>query len=183
LSANDVFFFGSAAGDTGLADSTAFLVSGADITGVQAHQALASSNVPITDVFDINKDGQVSAADITLVQANQTVATTALIFLNVPAGGSLAPQSNAAPAASGDSAVASALASTSTGQMPPTIAPSTVNRLAILDSTQSATAKYFEQMADEGTPNDQSIVVDAVGAEAALSLEDHLLDSLLPVWD
>jgi hypothetical protein len=179
LSANDVFFFGNAVGDTGLADSTAFSVNSADITGVQAHQALASSNIPITSVFDLNKDGQVSAADITLAQANQTVATTALIFLNVPAVGAFAAQSSAAPAASGDSTVASALSSTSTSQMPPAISPSTVNNVASLGSIQAATAKYFEQMADKGTPNDSSIVVGGSGVEATTPLDDHLLDSLL----
>jgi hypothetical protein len=130
-------------------------------------------------VFDLNKDGQVSAADITLAQANQTVATTALIFLNVPAVGAFAAQSSAAPTASGDSTMVSALSSTSTSQMPPAISPSTVNNVASLDLIQGATAKYFEQMAYKGTPNDPSIVVGASGVEAATPLDDHLLDSLL----
>ena len=92
LTANDVFFFGSAIGDAGVSNtSTIFKVSAVDTTITQTHVAPVGSNNPITNVFDFNRDGAVGTADITLDQTHGTTNVTGLQVINIGAGGPFAP--------------------------------------------------------------------------------------------
>ena len=67
LAANDVFFFGNEIGDTGSSNTaTVAKVSSSDVTGAQTHGASLKANIPVTNVYDFNKDGQVTSADVTI---------------------------------------------------------------------------------------------------------------------
>ena len=80
LSANDVFYYGNAIGDTGVSTTNA-QVTELDVAAVQANE---TSQASITNDYDFNRDGQVNAADVSIVQANQTTAANALNLISVP---------------------------------------------------------------------------------------------------
>ncbi len=76
MSANDVFYFGNAIGDFSVGNIGAplFVRTNASDTGTVrqlGNQSPNPNSVPVTNVFDINKDGRVNAADIALVRQNQ----------------------------------------------------------------------------------------------------------------
>ncbi|MBI3839226.1 MAG: hypothetical protein HY288_15000, partial [Planctomycetia bacterium] len=120
LAANDVFFFGSEIADTGASNTaTVAKVSSLDVTGVQTHGASLKTNIPVTNIYDFNRDGLVNSFDVTDAQTHGTSNKTGLQLIDIGAGGPFAPQLAAAPAAStttvtpalsGNAAIASALA-------------------------------------------------------------------------
>jgi hypothetical protein len=63
----DVFYFGNAAGETGN-QTTVAAVTVADVARIR--QKSGSSGLPITNLFDINRDGSVTVADVGLCQQN-----------------------------------------------------------------------------------------------------------------
>lgn len=86
LSAPDVFFFGHALGDTGLGNSaTIATVNTTDELAARNNSAGLSSNLPITSLFDFNRDGQVNASDQLLARNNFTTSGNATRFINVDA--------------------------------------------------------------------------------------------------
>ena len=57
----DAFFFGNAPGNTGSGDSVAnSLVNALDEGGIRANNALLSSNIPITNIYDVNRNASVN---------------------------------------------------------------------------------------------------------------------------
>ncbi len=186
LAANDVFFFGNEIGATGTSNTaTIAKVTSSDVTGAQTHGATIKANIPITNIYDFNKDGQVGAADVTDVQTHGTTNKTGLNFINIGAGGPFAPvAAPATAAASGDAGIASALASTTTSTTTQTIPPSIEYRLSQFDLhginlNKGAIAKYFEHLAHEGTPRAKAILTNADEIADVLNLDDTLLDALL----
>ena len=104
----DVFFFGNAPGNTGAGDSVAnSLVNALDEGGIRANNALLSSNIPITNIYDVNRNASVNATDESAARLNGTNPATTLKYLNLSSP-PLAPQGDDA----GDGAIASALVAT-----------------------------------------------------------------------
>ena len=109
----DVFFFGSAVGNSGLGDTaTSAIVNAIDESGARLNPAILFTNIPITNVYDFNRDGQVNASDQSISRLNATNPLTVLKYLNIGSP-PLAPQSDLS---GGNGPVASAL--TSADQQP-----------------------------------------------------------------
>ena len=195
LFANDVFFFGNEIGDTGVSNtSTVAKVAAGDVTGAQTHGASLAANIPITNIYDFDKDGKVSASDVTAAQTHGTSNATGLKLLVVGSSGPFAPEgaspsaavsSDAAPF-SGETGVASALASGSSSSSLtfPTLPTWIANRLIHLDLNHldlnhGPIAKYFEHLAREHAPKAKSILVEADQIAEELGLEDELLEELV----
>ncbi|MBI3838219.1 MAG: hypothetical protein HY288_09845 [Planctomycetia bacterium] len=180
LAADDVFFFGNEIGDTGVSNTaTVAKVTSLDATAVQIHEASLTANIPITNLYDFNKNGVVDSQDVTIALTHGTTNATGLQLINIGAGGPFAPASAAALVRGGDAGVASALAGTST----PTIPAWIVNRLERLevnriDLNGGPVAKYFEHLAHQNTAKSRAILVKADQVADALNLDDTLLDSL-----
>ena len=69
LSADDVFYFGSAVGDTGNAAGNT-RVDGSDIGAVQANLTDLFTQAGVDSHFDINRDRRIDGSDIGVVQSN-----------------------------------------------------------------------------------------------------------------
>src|SRR4029077_8194226 len=141
-----------------------------------------ASNIPITNVFDVNKDGQVGSGDVLVSQGNETTNSTATIFINVPGAGPFAPPPDgAAPAGGGNGGAASALVSSASSPSPSlqTVPTWLVTRLSHVDLNSAPIAKYFEFLAQENTARDRAVLVKADQIADALNLDDELLDGLL----
>ena len=67
LATPEVFYFGNAVGDT-CNQSAAAMVNSADVGRIRQNSGTA--NVPITNVFDVNRDGSITSADVVLSQRN-----------------------------------------------------------------------------------------------------------------
>jgi len=85
LTSNDVFYFGNAVGETGNRVSNA-LVDSADVSLVGDHQRGPFDPAPITDPYDINRDGLVNATDIILARDHTADPGQALVLLDAPFG-------------------------------------------------------------------------------------------------
>jgi hypothetical protein len=96
LATSYVFDYGSAPGDTGSGDSSAFVVDSTDGTLVLTHPHNLKNPATISDTGDFNRDGTVDSSDGSVVLSNSTTVKTALVFLNVGAGGPFAPQDDPA---------------------------------------------------------------------------------------
>src|SRR5262249_28816199 len=83
LSAPETFYFGSAIGDSGLGDTTAATTGTTDEIGARNNSAALHSNIPVTNVFDFNRDGKVDSTDQLAARNNPTSNATALQFLNL----------------------------------------------------------------------------------------------------
>jgi hypothetical protein len=140
-----------------------------------------SAIIPVTNIYNFNKDGQVGAADVTDSQTHGTTVKTGLNLVQLGTSGPFAPEvvSNAAPATSSDSGVASALASTSASPLPIANPLWIVNRLAHVDLNHGPVAKYLEHLAHEGTAKAKMLLVKADEVADALNLDDELLDTLV----
>jgi hypothetical protein len=187
LAANDVFFFGSAVANSGGGDSpTLSETTSVDELGARNHDTNLGDNIPVTNLFDYNRDDLVNSAD-SLLARNNVRTLNATKYINVASAGPLAPggdrvvNSGAAPAESSDAGVASALAGASSS--PSASRASTpawiINRLSHVDLNSGAVAKYLEHLVDEGTAKSRAILVKADQVADALNLDDTLLDSLL----
>ncbi len=175
LVANDVFFFGSELANTGWSNTaTVAKVTSMDITATQTNGATLAANIPITNLYDFNRDHKVDAIDVTFVQVHGTTNATGLQLIDLAAGGPFAPAPD--PASSG---VASALASTSVSPTQPAVAAWIVNRLGRLDSNHGPVAQYLQHLANEKTAKSPETLVKAGHVAHSLSLDDSLLNPLL----
>jgi len=103
----DVFFFGSAPGDTGAGNTaTQANVSVTDELGARNHTASLFNNIPITNVYDFNRDGQVNTTDALVARNHPTSIGNVTRMISV-ANPPTAPE---AAALSVDGGIASALA-------------------------------------------------------------------------
>ena len=133
------------------------------------------TNIPITNLVDYNRDGVVNSVDQLLARNNaQTAGATR--YINFGAGGPFAPLPP-----SGNSGVASALASTSScpnHSLPP-LPAWVVNRLNHGDLNFGPFAKYLEHLAEEDAAKSREILVEVDQVADALHLDDTPLESLL----
>jgi len=114
LEANDVFYFGSAIGETGNHPAEA-RVNSSDTTRIRNHFSRAGA-AGIDSLYDLDRDGDVDAGDVTICRAHYS-AFTPLLPITPPA---LSP-SPAAPAAAGGWGIASEASgapATPTGRVP-----------------------------------------------------------------
>ncbi|HEY2893925.1 MAG TPA: IPT/TIG domain-containing protein [Pirellulales bacterium] len=80
----DAFFFGNSVGDTGLGDSaTLASVDMNDELGVRSHYDQLFHNIPITNIYDFDRDGTVSAIDELIARNNYTKLLTVVRYLNL----------------------------------------------------------------------------------------------------
>ncbi len=80
----DHFFFGNAVGNVGSGDTVAnALVNVIDEAGIRAHPALLSSNIPITNLYDVNRNASVNVIDESAARLNGTNPTTTLKYLDL----------------------------------------------------------------------------------------------------
>ena len=80
LTANDVFYYGNAIGDTGNSPDD-LLVSAADVIAIRDSVRGPVGSVPIDDPHDLNRDGYVDAIDVILARNNATGPFSALRLL------------------------------------------------------------------------------------------------------
>ncbi len=77
----EVFYFGNAIGECGN-DAGNAQVNVTDVVLTRANQSL--NPVPITSVYDYNRDGRVNVTDVVLCRANQVLPAAALKLIAVP---------------------------------------------------------------------------------------------------
>jgi ELWxxDGT repeat protein len=73
LAADDVFYFGSAVGDTNvgnIGDPISIRTNASDTSSVRQNQSVAANSVGISNIFDLNKDGRVNASDTSVTRQN-----------------------------------------------------------------------------------------------------------------
>jgi hypothetical protein len=87
LSESDVFYFGSAPGDSGEGNATYFAVNSSDEVAVRNNPRSVFNRATINDRNDFNRDGLVNSADQVLVRIYSTGVNTALIELNLGGDG------------------------------------------------------------------------------------------------
>jgi hypothetical protein len=101
LASNFTFYYGSEIGATGISTATTgngpvIRVTSADVVATQNNASLLQS-VPITNLYDYNRDGKVTAADIVLCQNNTTLlGGLELITVGGSSGNTLPAHSKAA---------------------------------------------------------------------------------------
>jgi glucose/arabinose dehydrogenase len=80
----DVFFFGNAIGDAGLGNTaTNALVNALDEAGVRANGQILANNIPLTNIYDFNRDGAVTAVDESIARLNGTNPSNTVKYLNI----------------------------------------------------------------------------------------------------
>ncbi len=174
LAANDVFYFGSSPGDTGLGnDPDASFVDATDEISARNHQESDLSlghtyTVAVSNIYDVNKDDQVDATD-QIYARNFGNSNGELDYISIPLLGPFTPATGGAGAA-----VASALStamSTSSGSGGSWAA----NSLSAPSSGDSSAVSYFAQLGEATTP---SVISNGEEISDDLGLDDELLDAL-----
>jgi hypothetical protein len=84
LAEPDVFYFGHALGNTGLGDTaTHALVNTTDELGTRNNPASLFTNIPLTNVYDFNRDGAVNFSDGLVARNNPTTIGSALRYIEL----------------------------------------------------------------------------------------------------
>ncbi len=109
LSANDVFYFGSAIGDSGAADTVLLAKTDGNDYNV-AFNNIVGVTTPVWNLADYTKDGKVDGSDATVAIGN----VFTLHYLVAPTG-PFAPNANGAPSATAASIAAPAISSAASG--------------------------------------------------------------------
>jgi hypothetical protein len=78
----DVFYFGNAVGETGNSPLNA-ITDALDQSAVLANIRPSGSPAPLTDRYDLNRDGAVDAFDVAIPRDNPTTASTAIPLLDL----------------------------------------------------------------------------------------------------
>ena len=75
LAANDVFYFGNVLGELDFGNTaTRLRVNGQDAALILANQSPGANSAPVTNKFDLNRDGRVNGQDYAFILANQQAA-------------------------------------------------------------------------------------------------------------
>jgi len=85
LASNDVFYFGNAVGDVGqgnFGSPTIVRTDTTDLQFVRNNLSYAINSALVTNIYDLNKDGQVNPIDMSIVQQNQ--ARSLIRFFTAP---------------------------------------------------------------------------------------------------
>jgi hypothetical protein len=175
LAANDVFFFGNSVGDSGLGDTaTLSETNSVDELGARNNSKNLLFNIPVTNLFDYNRDGLVNSVD-QLVARNNTQTLGATRYINIDASEPLAPQ----PPGDAGSGMASALATAATNPSTPSVTAWIAERISQLDLNYDPIASDLVSLALANTPEAKLILVTPDQVADSLGLDDELLDSLL----
>jgi L-ascorbate metabolism protein UlaG (beta-lactamase superfamily) len=83
LASGNVFYFGSAVGETGNSPANAF-VSAADEIGVRTHTTPTGETAGPENVYDFNRDGAVDATDELIARGNRRLLSGALPLISAP---------------------------------------------------------------------------------------------------
>ncbi len=192
LGADDVFYFGSLAGDSGQGNEpdAAFTDATDEIVARNNQESNLFANHPlsvaIANLYDYDRDGQVGGIDE--VQARSFGATNGeLDMINLVAGGSLSLTSSAVAADPTDvfldgagAAVTSALARTVDSLVSRAFVPILVDEQSYdLESSGSQTAGNLESAQVRYPPRDALDAADDKGSVDNFWIEDELLNSLL----
>jgi len=111
----DVFYFGHALGNTGEGDTaTHATVNATDEIAVRNHPASIFSNIPLTNVYDFNRDGAVNFSDGLVARNNGTTLGTALLYVDL---GAIVFGDSSAPAAPLSASIAASAAPGAAGGM------------------------------------------------------------------
>jgi hypothetical protein len=188
LAASNVFFWGSAPGDTGTGNTTRFITTAADEIHARQNPKVILNNIPTTNIDDFNRDAKVDSADQLIARGGTSSNLNGPVNLNVPGAGPFAPDSG--PSASpqtttsgGDAAVASALTVAAvTGGSSPTLPAWVATRLASVDLNSGVVAKVLNTLDRVHTPGAHKLLeaVDKIADE--LGVNDDLLDDILATW-
>lgn len=173
----DVFFFGSVRADSGLGDTTTQAnVNATDELAARNNPASLAFHIPITNLFDYNRDGQVNTTDALASRNYPTNTGNVVRFLSISSPPA-APQ--AAPVGDGaEQTIATALAA------PAMVSPTTgatqvrwTQPIELPPLRASGLAKVFEQFAEAGTmaPARHRTLADVAEWH---SLDEDLLDAL-----
>jgi hypothetical protein len=149
MTSTDVFFWGNKVGDIGSPTSTSFTVTAAgDATPIIAGGLGPAGG--ITNVRDIDRSNTITAA------GDRTAATSnigSITRISLGTGGPFGPEPGAAP--SGDSGVASALASSGSSSGARSLPASVSNRLGgAVTSAAPVAASILAVLADDGGDDD-----------------------------
>jgi hypothetical protein len=178
----DIFFFGNSLADSGLGNTaTKAIVNTTDELAARNNPATLISNIPITNMFDYNRDAQVNTTDALASRNNPTSIANALCFINLanpPAAPEASPAGDDGAVASALSVPAASVETTSPGAPSPF-----VNRLDRLDLNGGPIGKFFEHLADRSTPQAKKVLTAVDHVVDQLGLDDSLLDSLLADLD
>ncbi len=183
LSAPYTFFYGSQPGNSGTGDTTTLeIVSSSDESGAHSHSGsatLTNANAP----FDYNRDGFVNSSDESAARGNFGEMHFIQILANTPlapdAAPAVAPNLSVAPApatSSGDSGMASGLASLKPGALPPLRLDWLSSELKNVNLNSGVTATIFEALVTADTELTRSILVKADKISDELWIDDALLD-------
>ena len=175
-------------GDSGVGDTATNAITDAqDESGARLHPAALFTNIPVTNIYDYNRDAKVDSLDESVSRLNTTNFATHVKYINLttaPAapqadGGTVSPLV-ATDSTSGDSDAARGLAA------PLNVAPSVAGvpawittRLASVDLNSGVPARLFQHLHDANTPGPRALLQKFDAAADALGLDDELLDSLL----
>lgn len=86
LATPDLFYFGSAVGNSGLGDTSNYaLVNSIDENGARSNPELLSNNIPVTNLYDYNRDGSVNSIDQAIDRAYATNLSNATRYINLGA--------------------------------------------------------------------------------------------------
>ena len=84
LAAADVFYFGNALGDSGLGNTPSHTtVNSVDEAGPRQNPQSLLDNIPLTNIYDYNRDGRVNSTDENIARINPTNLATAVNYLNI----------------------------------------------------------------------------------------------------
>jgi hypothetical protein len=180
----DSFFFGSAVGNTGVGDTSAnSLVNAKDQAAIRANNALLMANIPITNVYDVNRSASVNSTDEMIARLNSTNPSTTLKYLNLTAAPA-APEPASANVgnsgdADGDVGVASALAAPARSSLDGRAPDWLVNRIEEINCNSGIPANLFRHLGEVNSPRSRALLQNLDYVAEALGVDDELLESLL----
>jgi hypothetical protein len=162
----DAFFFGNAIGNTGAGDTaTNATVNAIDEGGARNNPAIITDNIPITNLYDFNRDGRVNAIDEGISRNNATNSATVLKYLNIGSPPS-APQ--------GAPLVSPSTSSTESPTTASTASPATATTSGGADGSQSTVASALVAAATQR----QIVGHASLPDEWRSFVDDELLDLL-----
>ena len=185
LSTPDIFYFGNAAGDSGIGDTPS--LAKVDINDSNAAISnLAGLTTPVWNIMDYTKDGKVDVNDANAAALGiftlQYIANPVGPFApdTAPAIASQATANAAATSTSstGDAGIATGLTDV-LGRLP-TVPLWLANRLKDAgDPNSGSMAKIFQRLGDAAAPQDRVSYLESEQVAEVLERDDCLLDNLL----
>ena len=167
------FFFASAVADSGNGDTLAFTTDTLnDELGPRGNPKTLLNNIPITNIYDYNRDGKVdSVGDELLARGNPTTSLNAPKFINIGSP----PAAPVIDAGLGSGLTAAATVGAGGGST----APGWLSNSLGAAIGSGKLDNLFRHLADVDSPGTRKILVKFDDALDALGVQDDVLDSLL----